>query len=154
MMHWIGQNRGLTVLLVSLALLSVASVGLMVFIFSAPRFPPPVYTYGAARLQAQPSTLCPGETFTYAVDIHVNTAPVTVAIVETVWDEELGRTVVFDDSPKWAAYTRPDTIQRNFSYVVPPLPPGRYALHSVAAELGAAGSGFSVPFSVKAGCDG
>ena len=130
----------------------VMALGVFVFALRGPHVQPAVYITSPTRVLPNPAEVCPGEMMSYTVQIDIQVAPSQVMIVETVWSVDMGHTIIFDESPIWAAYTDPVRFAREFIYTVPQLEPGQYELRSVAQEFSSKPSAYSVPFTVRGDC--
>jgi hypothetical protein len=139
-------------IVLSVGLLLIALGFFLRVTFNPGGLPAAVYRYTSAVEQLSNAPVCPGQSFHYPVKIDISKAPAAITIIETVWNEDERRTVISDTLPQNYAYITPVTIERNFDFTVPELPPGRYAVHHVAYESGTQPTGFSVRFEIVEGC--
>lgn len=102
--------------------------------------------------QVAPATVCQGDRIHYTADLAVNRKGVVI-YTWSIWSVADNTTVAFDEAPRYAVYTEPTRITRDFW--LPPemvemahLTPGAYQLRVAFKELDGPATTVSLPFWV------
>lgn len=98
------------------------------------------------------TALCPGESLTYQITLHINDVPTLAVNARTVWSVDRGITVTPDTAPRYVIWREVGTIRAEVMYPIPELPPGNYEVRSGTAGIGQGTTAYAVGFRIPEGC--
>lgn len=135
------------VLLIGIVVLLLISIGTQ----AANVLPPVEYTQSS--YDPEQSNLCPSQFLKFSTESRINLAPVTILLSHSIWSVDKQDNVLFGGQIETEIFTMPTKIHRQWSIVIPNIPPGYYEYRLGVQTINSASEAISVPFTIRSDCD-